>query len=211
MNRLKLFRFFLFLSCISFYGFSVSAQNAHEIMDRAVEAFRKADGIQAEFTMQLEADSQVLKGTICLQGEKFVLDAGGVKTWFNGHTQWSYIKANEEVNMSVPTADELYMLNPYAWLSLYKKGYQIQLLQSTGKVFNISMVSEGAQQVYHRIGIELDKRSYFPLSIRMQHGKNEQDSVQIRILSFRSQQHYADSFFLFYPEKYPNVEVIDLR
>lgn len=208
---MKLFRFFLCLNFLFFQGFVVSAQNAREIMDKAAEAFRQAGGIQATFTMQMEGENQASKGTICLQGDKFVLDAGGVKTWFNGHTQWSYVKANEEVNVSTPTAEELYSLNPYAWLSLYKKGFQLQLLPSTDKGYKISMVSEETQQACRHIWIELNKSSFFPLSIRIQHGASELDNVQIQIVNFRSKQHYADSFFDFHPEQYPNVEVIDLR
>lgn len=213
MNSMKLFRLFVF-GWVSFFAvavFPVFAQNARGILDRAAEEFRKADGIKAGFTMQMGGDSQSLKGTISLQGEKFVLDVAGVKTWFNGHTQWSYVKANAEVNVSEPTSEELHSLNPYAWLSLYKEGYQIRLLKSTDKVFEVSMESADPQQAYRYIWIELDKRTYFPLSVRIQHGMSELDSVEIRIVSFYSRQHYADSFFNFHPEQYPDVEVIDLR
>ncbi|MFR9260330.1 MAG: LolA-like putative outer membrane lipoprotein chaperone [Bacteroides cellulosilyticus] len=72
-------------------------------MDRTATAFRQAGGIQADFTVQTYAKG-VLQGssvgTIRLKGEKFLLDADGVKTWFDGRTQWSYLTNSDEVNVS---------------------------------------------------------------------------------------------------------------
>ena len=62
-----------------------------------------------------------------MKGEKFLLDADGVKTWFDGRTQWSYLTNSDEVNISEPTPEELQSINPYALLSIYKQGYHMKL------------------------------------------------------------------------------------
>lgn len=87
--------------------------------------FSQGGGIRAGFTVSASTGSS--SGSICLKGDKFVLEAGGVTTWFDGHTQWSYLVSSDEVNVSEPTADELQSLNPYAWLSLYRNGYRAEV------------------------------------------------------------------------------------
>ena len=52
-------------------------------------------------------------------------------TWYNGETQWSYMKANDEVNVSVPTPEEQQSMNPYTFVNLYKEGYHYQLKETT--------------------------------------------------------------------------------
>ena len=36
-------------------------------------------------------------------------------TWYNGETQWSCMKANDEVNV-VPTPEEQQSMNPYTFV-----------------------------------------------------------------------------------------------
>ena len=118
--------------CLFGLALPLSAQklDAQDILDRTATAFRQAGGIQADFTVQTYAKG-VLQGssvgTIRLKGEKFLLDADGVKTWFDGRTQWSYLTNSDEVNVSEPTPEELQSINPYALLSIYKQGYHMKL------------------------------------------------------------------------------------
>ena len=108
------------LICICLFGLALplSAQklDAQDILDRTATAFRQAGGIQADFTVQTYAKS-ILQGSstgvIRLKGEKFLLDADGVKTWFDGRTQWSYLTNSDEVNISEPTPEEALTLMPY--------------------------------------------------------------------------------------------------
>ena len=102
------------LICICLFGLALplSAQklDAQDILDRTATAFRQAGGIQADFTVQTYAKS-ILQGSstgvIRLKGEKFLLNADGVKTWFDGRTQWSYVTNSDEVNISEPSPEEL--------------------------------------------------------------------------------------------------------
>ena len=98
--------------CLFGLALPLSAQklDAQDILDRTATAFRQAGGIQADFTVQTYAKGALQGssvGTIRLKGEKFLLDADGVKTWFDGRTQWSYLTNSDEVNVSEPTPEEL--------------------------------------------------------------------------------------------------------
>lgn len=196
----------------------VSAQqlDAKEILDRTTDAFRQAGGIQAEFTVRTYAKG-VLEGTstgvIRLQGEKFQLDADGVKTWFDGRTQWSYLTGSDEVNVSEPTPEELQSINPYALLSIYKQGYHVKLGKTNtygGKsAYEVILTATDKKQDLQCVILYVDKATFRPLCISMtQKGGS---SVAIRITSYKSGQVYNDSSFTFDKKAYPTAEVIDLR
>ena len=115
------------------FAVPMSAQqpDAKNILERTAEAFRKAGGVKLAFTVNEQQGSYA--GVLYLEGEKFVVETEGMKTWFDGHTQWSYVASADEVNVSEPTQEELQTLNPYAWLSLYKQGYRLKLSSVGGK------------------------------------------------------------------------------
>lgn len=71
--------------------------------------------------------SEALRRHNPLEGDKFTFRGDGVTTWFDGHTQWSYLSSADEVNVSEPTPEELQSINPYALLSLYEQGYKLKL------------------------------------------------------------------------------------
>lgn len=196
-----------------FFSVEVVAQSlsAREVMNRASEVFYKAGGIQAVFTVRQGGGASVSQGEIQLQGQKFVLQLGGMKTWFDGRTQWSYVMENEEVNVSEPTAEELQGLNPYAWLSLYREGGRLSLGAGTAKTYVVTVTPVSSRSQIRQMVITLDKRTYYPVVVKIQHGIRDHDFTEISLLDLKTRQHYADGFFRFDAKKYPHVEVIDLR
>ena len=84
------------------FAVPMSAQqpDAKNILERTAEAFRKAGGVKLAFTVNEQQGSYA--GVLYLEGEKFVVETEGMKTWFDGHTQWSYVASADEVNVSEP-------------------------------------------------------------------------------------------------------------
>ena len=98
------------LVLILFLSVSLSAQKdkqAREILDKTANALQQAGGIRATF-------GGTGNGTLLLKGNQFYLNSGGIQSWFDGKTQWSYLESSEEVNVSNPTPEELQTINPYA-------------------------------------------------------------------------------------------------
>ena len=202
--------------CLFGLALPLSAQklDAQDILDRTATAFRQAGGIQADFTVQTYAKG-VLQGssvgTIRLKGEKFLLDADGVKTWFDGRTQWSYLTNSDEVNISEPTPEELQSINPYALLSIYKQGYHMKLgkADTYGGKPAYEVIASNRKQDLQCVIIYVTKDTLQPLCISMtQKGGN---SVAIRITSYKTGESYNDNLFTFDKKVYPTAEVIDLR
>ena len=196
------------------YALPISAQqlDAKDILDRTAAAFRKAGGVELTFTLHEQEGSYT--GVLYLEGEKFVVETEGMKTWFDGHTQWSYVASANEVNVSEPTQEELQTLNPYAWLSLYKQGYGLKLGSAGGKmdksVYYITMTAVDKRKNPESIHLYVAKGTYRLLQVDLA-PRGSRYITTILINSYRTGQSYPDSFFVFDKKAYPTAEVIDLR
>ena len=188
----------------------VSAQNnARGILQRAAETFRRSGGVSASFAIHSSEGNST--GIIRLKGEKFVLEAGGMTTWFDGRTQWTYLPSSDEVNISEPTDEELQTLNPYAWLYLYDKGYDLQILPAeTSDIYKVKMSARSAEAQVEQLVLWLDKSSLHPMKFSITLAGNVEPTL-ITVRDYRTRQAYTDAMFVFDPAEYPTAEVIDLR
>lgn len=195
----------------------VSAQRnqASRVLDRTVAAFHKAGGVKAVFTLQIfekQALSGYTEGTLLLKGEKFVLRTDNVVTWFDGKTQWSYLTDSDEVNISSPGPDELQEINPYAVLNNYKTGYDYAMgtvKTYRGKSVNhVILTSTDPKKQISRIELYIAEGNY-PVFIIAENRNNSRSEVSI--ISYQTNQAYADRVFVFDSKEYPTAEIIDLR
>ena len=71
---------------------------------------------------------------LSVKGIKFVATTPQTTVWFNGTTQWSYMKSTNEVNVSrLPEAQRLSIVNPYGQLmTLYRQGYDLSMTNEGG-------------------------------------------------------------------------------
>ena len=182
---------------------------ARDILRRAADAFRRSGGVSASFSVRSPEGNST--GVIRLRGEKFVLEAGGMTTWFDGHTQWTYLSESDEVNISEPTDEELQTLNPYAWLSLYDRGYDLKLLPADASdIYKVEMVARSPEAQVSRLVLWLDKSGLQPVKFSLTLAGSV-EPTEITVGNYRTGQTYADAMFAFNPREYPTAEVIDLR
>ena len=78
----------IYITCLlllSAFALANASQDnrAKTILDHTADAYRKAGGIHILF-------GGTQQGILLLKGECFYLECGGVKSWFDGKTQWSY-------------------------------------------------------------------------------------------------------------------------
>lgn len=171
-------RKYIFSVLIALLSLPVIAQQqsqAKVILDKTAEAFRKAGGVKADFTVKAVTNGLVEgaeNGTIQLKGEKFVLKTSDIITWFDGKTQWSYVTKNDEVNVSNPTQEELQQINPYTFLYMYQKGFSYKLGATKmyrGKaVWEVVLTARDKKQELERITLFVTKDTYEPLYILLQ-------------------------------------------
>ena len=214
-------RKYIFSVLIALLSLPVIAQQqqsqARVILDKTAEAFRKAGGVKADFTVKAVANGLVEgaeNGTIQLKGEKFVLKTTDIVTWFDGKTQWSYVAKNDEVNVSNPTQEELQQINPYTFLYMYQKGFSYKL--GTMKTFRgkaiweVVLTAKDKAQDLERITLYVTKERYEPLYILLQQRAHPTRNA-ITVTGYQTGQKYADTLFTFDRKQYPSAEIIDLR
>lgn len=181
--------------------------DAKNILDRTAAAFRSAGGVKATFNIQSAAGAT--SGTLKLKGDKFLLESSGATTWFDGKTQWSYLAATDEVNISEPTAAELRSINPYALLYIYKQGYTWQTGKQGGNYYEVILTATRRSEDLQRIVLRVRKDNYQPMSIRVKDSNGEESTVTIN--KYETGLNYPDSLFVFNKKKYPTAEIVDLR
>lgn len=196
-----------------FAALPLCAQSAKSLLEKAENAFVTAPGIEAQFTLRyVNQGGGLQKGNISLKNKKFKLSTEGTTTWFDGKTQWTYVQANDEVNVSEPDESELEAINPYAFISFYKKGYKLKngtATQANGhQVYEVDMLAEKKTQDIWQVVLMLDKSTYQPVQIKIRQ-KNDQWFI-LNITSF-TKKSLADSYFTFQKSDAPNAEIIDLR
>lgn len=193
-----------------------AAQDARQILDKANEAYNKAGGIHAVFTVNVEEVKQKVvhsqDGQAYLKGNKFKIDVPDGITWFDGKTQWVYAKGGDEVNVSNPTGDELAGVSPSVLLNIYKTGFKLsykgEKKEGAKTVLVIDLIPAKVKD-YNKMTVTLDKSTYLFTSVSL-YGTNGINNY-LKIRKLQAGVNLPDATFIFNKKEYPNVETIDLR
>ena len=180
------------------------AQTAKSVLDKAAANITVKDGIKANFKMVGGIGNAT--GTILIKGKKFHATTHKAIVWFDGKTMCTYMKDNEEVNVSNPSEAQLQAINPYNFINLYKSGYT-STLNSTGNAYVVHLTSTAKDQKIKELFITIDKQSYHPTKVKLLQGKSWTEFD----ISNLSKAKLADSEFRFNAKDFPKAEVIDLR
>ncbi len=189
---------------------------ARKVLDTTAAELSEKGGVKANFIADQVVNGEVtgsISGSMCIEKNKFQLTTPDMTVWYDGQTQWSYIKASEEVNISSPTPEEQQTMNPYAFVELYKKGYKYKMKETTlrGKAcYEVRLTAESRKQPLETLIINIDKRTYEPMCIRM-HRRGNKEWTRIAIHQFQNGQAFSSSDFEFNANDFPQAEVIDLR
>ena len=123
--------------------FTATAQTAKSVLDKAAASITVKEGVKANFRMS--GTHGMTNGSIAIKGKKFYATTPQATVWFDGKTQWTYMKNNDEVNISTPTEAQLQAINPYNFINLYKKGYNYTLNKS-GKDYVVHLTAATADK-----------------------------------------------------------------
>jgi hypothetical protein len=184
--------------------FTANAQSAKSVLDKAAASVTVASGVKANFRMTTTTGNT--SGTIAIKGKKFYATTPQAKIWFDGKTQWTYLKNNDEVNVGNPTEAQLQAINPYNFINLYKNGYTYTM-NTAGTNYVIHLTSNSADRKIKELFITVNKKSYEPMQVKMLQGKKW---TTFDITSIKKEK-IADSQFRFNSKDFPKAEIIDLR
>lgn len=192
----------LCIGCITASAADTSAA-AKKILDKAAAKVSLKSGTQMSFNISGDKIGQQ-SGTITIKGKKFNARTNSAIVWFDGTTQWTYLKKNEEVNVSTPNASQQSQMNPYSFIQLYKSGYALSLDKSASgnMVHLVAQKNQSIKEMY----ILVDANN----NIKQVKMKQKAGWTTINVTSVKSI-NVSDSAFKFNASDCPNAEVIDLR
>lgn len=183
-----------------------TARQAMKVLDKTAAVVGRKGGAEADFTASgSKIGSQ--SGTIAIKGNMFQARTPKAIVWYNGKTQWSYLKMTNEVNISTPTEAKRMSMNPYTFLSMYKSGYNLSMVSKSGN-YVVHMTAQNNKRSVQEVYITINKYSYTPSLIRMRQGANNWTSITVRNFKASNQ---PNSKFSFNAKDFPKADVIDLR
>lgn len=189
---------------------------ALEILDAMSEKYKKIPAFEANIaytlTNDIEKISEEFKGKITVKGDKYRLALPEQEVINNGSTIWTYLPDVKEVNIDNydPESDDI---NPSKIYDIYKKGFKYLYVQDKtvdGVLCEVvDLFPEKADSQYFKITMNISKKDKSIKSWTMfDRGGNR---YKYSITKFEPNARISDSYFTFDPQKYPGVEVIDLR
>ncbi|HIE15821.1 MAG TPA: outer membrane lipoprotein carrier protein LolA [Bacteroidales bacterium] len=212
---------YFYLSLIFLLLFNTSyGQNdskAVEILDKVSAHMKTFNAIYAEFLFILENNQENITdkrlGKIWIKADKYKIDMMGTKTFFDGKTQWTYLKESNEVNITRPEDDDDESINPAKIFDIYREGFKLryvaQKFEDTRALYIIDLYPTDKSKPFSRITLKIDKdKNELYMFKRFDKDGNY---YTIKIGKLSEGKNITDAMFVFNKAKYPGVEVIDLR
>ena len=181
------------------------AESAKRILDKAAATVNNPGGVQAHFQM-ISKQFGTTEGEIAVKGNKFHATTPDATIWFDGKTQWTYMKGNDEVNISNPTEAQLQAINPYNFINIYKKGYKLEA-KKVEHFYEVHLIPTDKNRKIQEMYIVVDETSYHPTHVKMKQ-KDKWSTIVISRLKTAS---LSDDLFKFNSKDFPQAEIIDLR
>ena len=194
----------ILLLIINFIFSFAYGQSAKEVLDKTAAVVSSKSGAKASFT--IKNDNMNTSGTIAIKGRMFHAATPQAIVWYDGKTQWTYMKKNEEVNIANPTEAEQASINPYTFIYMYKQGYSYTL-QKKGTNYEVHLKATDKKRSIQEMYIVVNAKTSVPSQIRI---RQQKSWTTIAISNFKTAK-LSDGIFRFSAKEFPNADIIDLR
>lgn len=206
-----------------FLGFlnGLSAQTdvkAKTILADVSKKYSSYNIIKTDFTYTLENAQANIKetyaGTIYVKARtnKYKVILKGQELISDGKTQWTYLKADKEVQLNAVDNDPN-AINPAKIFTIYEKGFRYLYVSDTkvkGRVNNIiELIPTDSKRSFFKVRLNVDKinKQISNAVIFDKNGNKYTYSIQSFTPNFKA----PESIFAFDLKQHPGVEVVDLR
>ncbi|WP_400191127.1 outer membrane lipoprotein carrier protein LolA [Hymenobacter sp. B81] len=200
-------------------SFTASAQQdpkATKILDQMSAKYQAMKAFKASFTQTLENQTAKVKenisGDIIVSGPKFRLKLNGQEVINNGQTMWTYMKSENEVNISDYDPDDQ-EISPSQIYTLYKKGYKYayagESVEGGVPCDVIELSPEDHNNQIYKVRLNVSKKDKSVKSWKM--FKKNGNRYTFAIKKFEPNVPTDASTFNFDKARYKGVKVIDLR
>jgi len=189
-------------------------QEAVKILDRFSKVSMDAPSVSMKFRMvtfnQQENTSDTLNGSIILSKDKYKLELPDNQIWFNGDNAWNYLPAEKEVTITkADKKDNSFQNKPSAIFTMYKSGYKCRLIEEKADFYIIDLYPEDIKSDILRVRLIIGKAQ---LNLRnLEYKRRDGMVITLIVKEFNLKNKPDQDTFIFRPEKYKGVDVIDMR
>lgn len=196
---------FISIAIMALLSLGTFAQTAQQVLDKTAKVIGNKSGASANFQMSSPKYGSA-SGSLAIKGNKFNARTGQATVWYNGKTQWTYMKKTNEVNVSTPTQAQQMSMNPYTFINIYKTGYNSSM-KTVGGNYEVHLTAQNKTRSVQELIITINKSTYVPSVIKMLQGSTWST---ITVSNFKAKS-IPNSTFVFNSKEFPKAEIVDLR
>jgi outer membrane lipoprotein carrier protein len=210
-------RFILLFIAALFQVLNLWGQNdrqAVSILDKFSAQATSAPSVSMKFLIisddQVEKTRDSVSGSVIISKNSYKLDLPENIIWFNGETSWSYLPAEKEVTITKPNKkDDSFQSRPSSIFTMYKKGYKNRLVEEKSDSYIIDLYPEDIKNELIRVRLTISKPAL--ILKNFEYKRRDGTDINIIIKEYSLKKVPDPGMFVFTPEKYKGVDIIDMR
>jgi outer membrane lipoprotein-sorting protein len=191
--------------------------DAKKILDGVSAKFKTYKTVKSTFTFKTESSAgktlSSKNGTVWIKGSKYKVTIVGQEIFCDGLNVWNYDKSSNEVTITKFDNSSSGLTPQKMFTNFYDKDFLYKL--NGDKVVNkkavqeIEMTPVDKTKPFHKVYLLVDKQSKTIYSTRI---LDKSGNVMVyTVNTLNGTVNLPDNLFVFDKNKYPGVEVIDLR
>lgn len=170
---------------------------------------RMAASPSVEATFTINGGDGPVQGNASMAADKYFMTTPVLTVWYDGRTQWTFLKSSGEVSITEPTADELMESNPFAILSSPSDRYTLRMLGDSQGRKRVEMTPKSGLSGISKIVLFVDPTTHYPAAIVVNFDDGR--AVDVVIDNITAAKAKPVSAFRYDSKRFPASEIIDLR
>lgn len=175
-------------------------------MERCAAALARPAACRISFTVADGSDSP--QGTLTFSGNRFKMETPAITVWFDGKTQWSYLKEQNEVDITTPTTGEIAESNPFELIRGFSSNYRCKLMKTTPTADIIELSAKNKDAAVRSVILTVIKADGMPSAMEISFSNGSTSVISIKSVTAVKVQ---DGLFTFSKNNHPGAEIVDLR
>lgn len=204
------FLYTLVIACLS-STIAIAAIPANKAAENIAQNITSSRSATIRYVAEADGTEQP-EQIICIMGDRFKINSRELAVWYDGKTQWTYVAANKEVNITEPQPEELAEINPLLILGTLLSHYNARYLDSDKSYAEIELTpnpgADGALPI-SKLVIRYNPKDYSPTALQVEFDAG--NTLNVKINSITKGINYPHSTFVFNKQMLPNAQIVDLR
>lgn len=185
-----------------------AADAAQKSLETLAKSIEKAPSVTMNFSVS-SGNTVTASGKITIAGKRFAITSQNAEVFYDGASQWVFVKADNEVTITKPDASEIAESNPLSIINGYKTHYTLKTLKGQAGKHVVQLSAKTKTAAVRKAVITLDAKTNKPTQLVVTPSSGTAFTIQIT--DYAVGKKLPDSTFRFNKPKHPDVFINDLR